>query len=465
MTLVLILLPVCLIFLLVVQLSYGTRPHITGGVIIFGVGIPEYASQAEELKSLRASFRRSNTFFIIIGALAILPLFALSRYFSLVYMYWWVWMGIVLWAGYRLFLKYHRAAARIKRAHEWSIGERHVVRADTTLIFLKKKMSISPIWFIAPFLITLAVMFYAWRSSSEFGMVMGAQATGMTLLFFLLSLAFRRMRTKVYSDDSTINEGLNRAQRRYWSMLFLAIAMLDAVFAAAATLSGLNTLAHFGVVWHTLIAIQAVAPLAIAWYTDRKMNEWSRRLVEADGQPFYTDDDEYWINGITYHNPNDRSMLVPKRAGLGLTLNMAMRSSKVLIGVIFTLVFMFIAGLGIFLVREDWMAPRLTVGTDGIVHVQSPSYGYSFSLDQIRELRLENELPEGMRTNGVATDTYARGHFRLKGWGNTRAYIFKHSPPYIIIRLAEEYIVYNDRNAYDTRQTFEKLRGKLPITH
>ncbi|WP_025690330.1 hypothetical protein [Paenibacillus zanthoxyli] len=43
-------------------------------------------------------------------------------------------MGIVLWAGYRLFLKYHREAARIKRAHDWSTGERRVVRADTTLI-------------------------------------------------------------------------------------------------------------------------------------------------------------------------------------------------------------------------------------------------------------------------------------------------------------------------------------------
>ncbi|WP_169744928.1 hypothetical protein [Paenibacillus durus] len=60
-----------------------TRSRITGGVIIFGVGIPEHESQAEELKSLRASFRRSNTLFIIICALALLPLFAINRYFSL----------------------------------------------------------------------------------------------------------------------------------------------------------------------------------------------------------------------------------------------------------------------------------------------------------------------------------------------------------------------------------------------
>ncbi|QWU15107.1 hypothetical protein SAMN04487895_108250 [Paenibacillus sophorae] len=98
MTMVWILIPICLIFLLIMQLTYGARSRIPGGIIIFGVGIPEHASQAEELKSLQTSFRRSNTFFIVIGALALLPLFALNRYFSLVYLYWWVWMGIVLWA-------------------------------------------------------------------------------------------------------------------------------------------------------------------------------------------------------------------------------------------------------------------------------------------------------------------------------------------------------------------------------
>ncbi|MDT3428887.1 putative membrane protein [Paenibacillus forsythiae] len=464
MSIVMILLPICLIFLLAVQLSYGTRSCIAGGIIIFGVGIPEYAAHAEEWKSLQASFRRSNTFFIIISVLVILPVLAFSRYLSLVFIYWWVWVGIVLWAGYRLFLRYHRAAARIKREHDWSMGERRVVRADTTLIFQKKQMSISPLWFIAPFLLALAVVFYARRASSEFGMLLGAQAAGMTLLYFLLALAFRRMRTRVYSADSTINKGLNRVQRRYWSVLFQAMAVMDAGFAAAVVLSGLDAWAHFGALWQAIIAFQVAAPVAAGWYTNRKINEWSRRLDEADGPPFYSDDDEYWINGITYYNPNDRSMLVPKRTGHGLTLNMAMRGSKVFIGVTLALAFMGIFGLGIYLVREDGMTPRLTVGTDGIAHVQSPSYGYSFSLDQVRELRLENDLPEGIRTNGIATDTYARGHFRLEGWGNTRVYIFKHSPPYIVIRLADEYIVFNDRKASDTRQTFEKLESNLPNT-
>ncbi|RQW12449.1 DUF5808 domain-containing protein [Paenibacillus rhizophilus] len=440
------------------QLSYGMRPHITGGIIVFGIGIPEHASQAEELESLRASFRRNNIFFIVMSSFTLLPMFALNRYFSLIFLYWWAWMGLGIWGGYRLFVKYHRAVARIKREHDWIMGERRVVRVDTTLISQKKQLTLSPFWCIAPFLLSLFVMFYSRRSSGELEVIMGIQAAGMTLLFFLLSLAIRRMRTKVYSADSAINTALNRAQRRYWSVLFLAMAILDAVFTAAVTLSGMETSARFDAAWHIFIGIQVAAPFAVANYTDRKMKEWSKRLDEADGRLFYTDDDEYWINGITYCNPNDRSMLVSKRTGTGFTLNMATRGGKVIMGVTLALVAIIIAGLAIFLFREDWMPPKLTVGMDGTVRVQSPSYGYSFQLDQIRELRLEDRLPDGTRTNGVATDSYARGHFRLDGWGNTRAYIFKHSPPYIVIRLADEYIVFNDRKASDTLRTFEELR-------
>lgn len=81
MTMVLILIPICLIILLTMQLSYGMRPYVTRGIIVFGIGIPEHANQAEELESLRASFRQNNIFFIVMGSLTLLPMFALNRYF------------------------------------------------------------------------------------------------------------------------------------------------------------------------------------------------------------------------------------------------------------------------------------------------------------------------------------------------------------------------------------------------
>src|SRR5579884_326149 len=35
----------------------------------------------------------------------------------------------------------------------------------------------------------------------------------------------------------------------------------------------------------------------------------------------FRDDDRYWYNGIFYNNPDDPALFVPKRFGLGWTLN------------------------------------------------------------------------------------------------------------------------------------------------
>lgn len=42
----------------------------------------------------------------------------------------------------------------------------------------------------------------------------------------------------------------------------------------------------------------------------------------------YTDDDEYWINGTTYNNPNNRSVMVLKRIGIGTTINIGTKTGN-----------------------------------------------------------------------------------------------------------------------------------------
>lgn len=46
----------------------------------------------------------------------------------------------------------------------------------------------------------------------------------------------------------------------------------------------------------------------------------SRRSRMLPG-PISRDDDQYWLGGVIYNNPDDSEWLVPKRFGLGRTLN------------------------------------------------------------------------------------------------------------------------------------------------
>jgi uncharacterized membrane protein len=54
--------------------------------------------------------------------------------------------------------------------------------------------------------------------------------------------------------------------------------------------------------------------------------------------PIFRDDDQYWLGGIIYNNPNDPEWLVPKRYGLGWTVNVGHPGGRLIMGGLIALV-------------------------------------------------------------------------------------------------------------------------------
>lgn len=48
------------------------------------------------------------------------------------------------------------------------------------------------------------------------------------------------------------------------------------------------------------------------------------------GEPLNRDDDQYWYGGVFYYNPDDPAVFIPKRFGLGWTVNFGHPGGKVL---------------------------------------------------------------------------------------------------------------------------------------
>ena len=64
-----------------------------------------------------------------------------------------------------------------------------------------------------------------------------------------------------------------------------------------------------------------VLVLALVWHPQRSR---TRASPPADRQPtsaVFRDDDRYWYADIFYNNPDDPAVFVPKRFGLGWTVN------------------------------------------------------------------------------------------------------------------------------------------------
>jgi uncharacterized membrane protein len=61
--------------------------------------------------------------------------------------------------------------------------------------------------------------------------------------------------------------------------------------------------------------------LILVWHPQRSRAKTNASADRERTDAMFRDDDRYWSGGILYHNPDDPALFVPKRYGLGWTLN------------------------------------------------------------------------------------------------------------------------------------------------
>ncbi len=80
------------------------------------------------------------------------------------------------------------------------------------------------------------------------------------------------------------------------------------------------------------------AVLILFWHPQRASTKTSTFADRWRADAVFHDDDQYWYAGVFYNNPDDPALFVPKRFGLGWTLNFGHPQAKlVLIGTLLLL--------------------------------------------------------------------------------------------------------------------------------
>ena len=75
--------------------------------------------------------------------------------------------------------------------------------------------------------------------------------------------------------------------------------------------------------------------LVLLWHPQRPRTKTSITADRQRSYEVYRDDDRYWYGNIFYNNPDDPAIFVPKRFGLGWTVNFGNpRGRLVLIGLL-----------------------------------------------------------------------------------------------------------------------------------
>ena len=165
--------------------------------------------------------------------------------------------------------------------------------------------------------------------------------------------------------------------------------------------------------------------------------------------------EQHWKNGI-YNNPDDPRVWVPKRYGVGYTLNTGSRKGKrFFVGTLIAV------GILLLLVILMFLLPlfnpfKLSIGTDNVT-IQSPIYATGFPISGIREVKLIDTLPGGTRTNGISTGTYNLGNFTLNGYGKSKMYVYDADKPFLVISLDNLPVFYNSKNPEQTQLIYSQL--------
>src|ERR1700687_5463523 len=87
----------------------------------------------------------------------------------------------------------------------------------------------------------------------------------------------------------------------------------------------------FLLIWGLLV----VLILVLLWHPQRSQRKANALTDRQPTSEIFRDDDRYWYGGFFYNNPDDPAVFVPKRFGLGWTMNFGHPQAKlVLIGML-----------------------------------------------------------------------------------------------------------------------------------
>ncbi|HEY2762913.1 MAG TPA: DUF1648 domain-containing protein [Pseudonocardiaceae bacterium] len=158
---------------------------------------------------------------------------------------------------------------------------------------------------------------------------------GVTALLVGIAAAIFRSRPDI---DPARPIGSARWHRQYLSLgakaLLGLVAMIDAGMGGSSLLMWTGTVTS----WAPLVVVLPILAAVVAAVVVLARNNRERDEGEPDTGLTHRDDDKYWRGGLFYINRDDHTLLVPRRFGLGWTLNFGNPKAAMLLAGVVTLI-------------------------------------------------------------------------------------------------------------------------------
>ena len=388
--------------------------------IIVGVTLPWEGQGDPEVLALLETFRREMryTCWILLAAAAPCLFIRSAGLFITV---WLLWIVAVCFVFFIPYVRCNRALTRLKAARGWRRDADEPQVVTDLKVAAEEPRWVSPWWFLPPFAASLTPLLFErtlwWLWALDAALIP---------LFYLCYRYLYRNRAEVVDGDSERTLALTRLRRHGWGKCWVLLAWATGAFNVGLWL----TLEH---IWlcMAVVLLYGLAVSCAVLGIELQVRRGQEALTSDSGRAYYVDEDDHWIWGLLYYNPNDARMLVNDRIGINSTFNLAKRPAQIL--ALFLLALLLACPLaGVWLMGMERAPVELAV-TEAEITGSHFSSAWSVPLEKVAEARVVETLPRLRRVAGTGLDSALTGQFNAEGWGRITCCIDPRTGPWLLV--------------------------------
>ena len=393
--------------------------------ILFSVGLTAEQLKDEEVIKVQQRYKhemkRNLIIFLFIPFITLL-----IPYLSINLTIWLFWLFAAI--GYLVlpFVHANKEMKKIKTERGWYHAEEgdssDTVVIDTKTVETARRVKF--IQFLPTFVITatasIATVIYTDRENIlALGITIGTLGS-ITILFYVFAVLMDRQRNEVISKDSAVNIGYAGAKKQIWKNLWLLSAWLNTFYTCicAVEIVLLENWENW-FIWSSIIYTLLLFAIVLRCFNKYYQIQVTYKSKMNDA--ISVNEDRFWIWGIIYYNPKDKRNMVPVRAGMGNSMNMARTSGKLLMGVA-GLAILIIPVLCIWVILMEFTPMKLNIKGDYLVAEQL-GVDYKIKIDEMENLTVLEELPKWSKISGTGMDNMEKGTFYVYGTGRCQVFL------------------------------------------
>ena len=413
--------------------------------IAVGVTFMEEGKQDVEVIARLNRYKKQIKMITIVLLLAVIPGVFVSKFWILL-TYYLVWTDVTIFIYAIPFYLCNKDLKAIKKRRGWVQHSGEKVEIDMENIPNFKE--ISPLLFIIPCIVSLLPLI--WDRTFY---VLYITSAASVLVFWFSYRYFYRNRSEVVNEERDLTRVLTQIRHYNWSKIWIFASWMTILL----SFSGLLFISHPALALTLIFLVTAVICVE-AVGIEIKLIKMQEKLTKGSGVGAIVDEDDKWIGGMIYYNPNDSRLIVNERVGMNTTLNLARTSGKVI--TLFLLILILALPFTGPAMNVYYKQPIKIEVTKDEVEASQGITNYRIKLSDIKNVELIDELSDDLvRVNGTSFDDLLKGDFR-DGKENLVLLLRPESKPFIRVTDKNgKVFVFSFRG--DVKGKFEEIRKSL----